>query len=94
MTAEQIILEPVVTEKSNHFKEVKKYVFRVDARANKFLVMQAVREIFNVHCTSCRIINVKAKPKRVRYKRGYTATWKKAIVTLPASETIAVFEGA
>ncbi len=94
MTAEQIIIEPVVTEKSNHFKESKKYVFKVNARANKFEVKQAVDALFNVHCKNCRIINVKSKPKRVRYKRGYTATWKKAIVTLPSNETIAVFEGA
>jgi large subunit ribosomal protein L23 len=94
MTASQIIIEPVVTEKSNRFKETKKFIFRVDAKANKFQIMQALKELFSVHCLSCKIINVKAKPKRVRYKRGYTATWKKAIVTLPATETITVFEGA
>jgi len=94
MTAEQIIIEPVVTEKTNHFKDVHKYVFKVDPRANKFEVKQALKTLFNVHCKSCRIVNVKSKPKRVRYKRGYTATWKKAIVTLPENETIAVFEGA
>ncbi len=94
MTAEQIIIQPVVTEKTNHYKDLKKYVFKVNPRANKFEVRRAVNQLFNVHCESCRIINVKSKPKRVRYKKGYTATWKKAIVTLPANETITVFEGA
>jgi large subunit ribosomal protein L23 len=94
LTAEQIIIEPVVTEKSNRLKEKKKYVFRVDARANKYQVKNAVKKLFDVHCKSCRIINVKAKPKKVRYKPGYTETWKKAIITLPENETIAVFEGA
>ncbi|MBN2351901.1 MAG: 50S ribosomal protein L23 [Spirochaetales bacterium] len=94
MTASQIIIEPVVTEKSNHLKEKKKYVFRVDMRANKFQITQALRELFNVHCLECRVLIVKSKPKRVRYKKGYTATWKKAIVTLPQNETISVFEGA
>ena len=94
MTADQIILEPVVTEKSNRFKEIKKYIFRIDARANKIQVKHALKELFNVHCTSCKIINVKEKPKRVRYKKGFTATWKKAIVTLLPNETIGAFEGA
>ncbi len=94
MTANQIIIEPVVTEKSNRLKEKKKYVFRVDMKANKFQIKQALRELFNVHCLECRVLTVKSKPKRVRYKKGYTATWKKAIVTLPQSETIGVFEGA
>jgi large subunit ribosomal protein L23 len=94
MTASQIIISPVVTEKSNRSKEKKKFIFQVDARANKFQIQQAVNELFNVHCLSCRVMTVKAKPKRVRYQRGYTATWKKAIVTLPASETITIFEGA
>jgi large subunit ribosomal protein L23 len=94
MTAEQIIIEPVVTEKSNRFKDHKKYIFKVDARANKYQVKNAVNALFKVHCLNCRIINVKAKPKKVRYKPGYTSTWKKAIVTLPSNEMITIFEGA
>lgn len=94
MKAEGIIIEPVVTEKSNRFKEKKKYIFRIDARANKLMVKQALKELFHVHCLSCQIINVKAKPKRVRYKKGYTGTWKKAIVTISPNEKITAFEGA
>jgi large subunit ribosomal protein L23 len=94
MEAEQIIIEPVVTEKSNHLREVGQYVFRVDSRANKVQIMQAVQELFNVHPVCCSILNVKRKPKRVRYRLGYTSGWKKAIVTVRSGETIQIFEGA
>lgn len=94
MQTTQVIIEPIVTEKSNLAREKGKYSFRVDARANKIQVMQAVRALFGVHPVACRIINVKRKPKRVRYQPGYTASWKKAIVTLRPGEAIQVFEGA
>jgi large subunit ribosomal protein L23 len=90
----KIILEPIVTEKTNAMREKHRYVFRVDPRANKLQIMQAVRDLFKVHPLACNVINVKGKPKRQRYTPGYTASWKKAIITLPASEKITVFEGA
>jgi large subunit ribosomal protein L23 len=94
MEYESILIEPVLTEKSNVMREENRYVFRVDPRANKTLVMEAVRRMFNVHPLDCNIITVKSKPKRLRGRPGKTATWKKAIVRLAAGETIAVFEGA
>ncbi len=93
MEPDQVIIEPVVTEKSNAMRETNKYAFRVASRANKNQVMTAVRRLFDVHPTSCNIATVKRKPKRVRYHRGYTAAWKKAIITLPAGEKISAFEG-
>lgn len=93
MDAAKVIIEPVVTEKSNQMRDSGKYVFKVDSRANKIQIMQAIQELFNVHPVSCRIMRVKRKPKRVRYQLGYTAEWKKAIVSLRAGETIQVFEG-
>ena len=93
MSAE-IILEPLVTEKSNSLRESRKYSFRVDPRATKRQVLMEVRRLFDVKPVSCNIINVPRKPKRVRYRRGYTAAWKKAIVTLPGDQTIDIFEGA
>jgi len=89
----KIIIEPIVTEKSNQMRDSGKYAFKVDSRANKIQIMQAVRALFNVHPVSCQIMRVKRKPKRVRYQLGYTAEWKKAIVTLRAGEAIHVFEG-
>jgi large subunit ribosomal protein L23 len=94
MRADQVIIEPIVTEKSNLSREKSKYSFRVDARANKIQVMQAVRALFGVHPVACNIMKVKGKPKRVRSQPGYTAGWKKAIVTLRSGEVIQVFEGA
>ena len=89
-----IIIEPLLTEKSNILREQNKYMFRVDPRANKLQVMSAVRALFDVHPVSCNIVNVKRKPKRVRYQKGYTASWKKAVVTLRENERISLFEGA
>ncbi len=94
LQADQVIIEPVVTEKTNVQRETGKYVFRVDPRANKLQIMGAVRELFDVQPVACNIVSVKSKPKRQRYKLGRTSTWKKAIVTLRAGETISVFEGA
>jgi len=94
MEYDSILIEPVLTEKSNTMREEGRYVFRVDARANKFMVMEAVRRMFNVHPLGCNIINVTSKPKRLRGRPGRTATWKKAIVRLAPGETIKVFEGA
>ncbi len=94
MDADQIIIEPLLTEKTNRLRESHMYAFRVDPRANKIQIRAAVRELFDVHPTDCHVINVKRKPKRVRYRKGYTASWKKAVVTLPANESIGIFEGA
>jgi large subunit ribosomal protein L23 len=93
MTLERIVIAPVVTEKTNIMRESHKYVFRVDSRANKFQIMKAVRDLYGVHPLACNIINITPKPKRVRYREGYTSAWKKAILTLPPEEKIAVFEG-
>jgi len=99
MRADQVIIEPVLSEKSNIARELdcKKYTFKVDARANKFEVMNAVKEIFKVNPTSCNVMNVGGKPKFSRGKggsiKGYTPSWKKAIVTLSKGETIDAIEG-
>ncbi len=94
MRADQVIIRPVLSEKTNALREENKYVFQVDARVNKIQVMDAVRELFNVHPVRCNVSTVKSKPRRVRYKAGRTATWKKAVVKLAPGETIEVFEGA
>jgi len=70
------------------------YVFRVDARATKLQIMEAVRRLFKVNPVSCNVMNVASKPKRLRNRPWRTSTWKKAIVRLAPGEKIAVFEGA
>ena len=94
MNKGEIIIHPIITEKSTELQEMGQYCFRVNRRANKKEVMRAVNEVFGVHPISCSIMNIKGKRKRERYKYGYTASWKKAIVTLKEGEKIELFEGA
>jgi large subunit ribosomal protein L23 len=93
MTYEQILIEPVLSEKANILREEGKYVFKVDPRATKIQIKEAVRRIYNVHPVSCTVMNVGGKPKRLRSRPGYTSSWKKAIVRLSKDEKISVFEG-
>ena len=92
--AQDIILAPVITEKATDGIASKKYTFRVATDANKAEIAAAVEELFGVKVAAVNTINMKKKPKRVGYHAGYTAAWKKAIVTLTAdSKTIAFFDG-
>ena len=90
---EDILIEPVLSEKANQLREEGKYVFKVNPLSTKPQIMEAVRRLFNVHPISCTTMNVGGKPKRQRYRKGYTADWKKAIVKLPKEEKISIFEG-
>jgi len=94
MNYDSILIEPVLSEKSNILRESGQYVFKVDPRADKTMIMEAVRRMFKVNPVSCRVMNVSSKPKRLRGKPGRTAEWKKAIVSLEKGQTIRVFEGA
>ena len=83
----EIIKAPVITEKSMA-KENGKYTFKVDPRANKIEIKNAIEKIFNVKVTSIRTINVKPKKRRVGRYTGLTNRTKKAIVTLAEGQTI------
>ncbi len=92
--AQDIVLKPLITEKSMDMMAEKKYAFKVATDATKPEIAHAVEELFGVKVASVNTINMKSKPKRVRYALGRTAEWKKAIVTLKAdSKTIEFFEG-
>jgi large subunit ribosomal protein L23 len=99
MRSDQIIIEPVLTEKSNGLRdsEQKKYTFKVDSRANKTEIKYAVEKLFQVTPVSCNLSWVKSKPKSTRSKsgarKGKTTAWKKAIVTLMPGEKIDAIEG-
>ena len=93
MNYEQILIEPVLSEKTNLLREEGKYVFKVDPRANKIQIKEAVRRLYKVHPVSCTTMVVGGKPKRQRSRAGYTASWKKAIVRLAKDEKISIFEG-
>ena len=89
----EIIIAPVITERSAILEQEGKYVFKVHPDANKFEIKDAVSKLFNVKVVSCTVMNVYGKMKRVRGRPGRTSSWKKAIVRLAAGETIKVFEG-
>ncbi len=92
--AQDIILKPVITEQSMDGLADKKYTFKVAVDATKPEIAKAVEELFGVKVAAVNTIMMKRKPKRLRYKVGYTAEWKKAVVTLTAdSKTIEFFEG-
>jgi large subunit ribosomal protein L23 len=93
MYYEDILIEPVLSEKANRLREEGKYVFRVIQSATKTQIKEAVSKLFNVHPISCTTMVVGGKPKRLRYKKGFTSSWKKAIIKLPKDEKIAIFEG-
>jgi large subunit ribosomal protein L23 len=93
MQYEDILIEPVLSEKANQLREEGKYVFKVAMSANKLQIKEAVRKLFNVNPISCTVMVVSGKPKRQRYRKGYTSDWKKAIVRLPKEEKISIFEG-
>jgi large subunit ribosomal protein L23 len=93
MIYEDILIEPVLSEKANLLREEGKYVFKVARSANKIQIKEAVRRLFNVHPVSCTVMVVGGKPKRLRNRPGHTADWKKAIVRLPKDEKISIFEG-
>jgi large subunit ribosomal protein L23 len=94
MLARQVIIEPVVSEKSYALMADGKYTFRVDARAHKTQVAKAVEEIFEVTVTDVRTLQVRAKPKRRGLHSGRTRSWKKAVVKLAPGDRIELFEGA
>ncbi len=92
--AQDIIIKPLITEKSMDMIADKKYAFKVAKDATKPEIAHAVETLFGVKVAAVNTINMKSKPKRLRYAEGRTAEWKKAIVTLKAdSKTIEFFEG-
>ena len=94
MDYQDILIEPVLSEKATVLRENGKYVFRVVPQATKIQVKEAVGRLFGVKVERCTVMNVKGKNRRVRYKMGKTSSWKKAIVTLSKGEVIKIFEGA
>ena len=90
---ENIIIKPVITEKSMSGIADKRYTFEVMKSATKPEIAKAVEEMFDVKVLSVNTINMKKKPKRLGVHAGFTGEWKKAIVTLkPESKSIAFFD--
>ena len=92
MDARDIIIRPVITEHSYDGMEYGVYTFEVAKEANKIEIAKAVEELFNVKVVKVNTMNVKPKPKRYRYQtKGYTKTWKKAMVTVAEGQSIELF---
>ena len=92
--AQDIIIAPVITEKSMSGISDKKYTFKVAKDANKLEIADAVETLFKVKVAKVNTINVRGKARRMGRYEGYTASWKKAVVTLKAdSKPIEFFDG-
>jgi large subunit ribosomal protein L23 len=87
MIAEEIIVRPIVTEKSNDGLQEGKYTFEVNKKATKVEIAKAVEKLFNVKVLKVNTMTVKGKQKRVGVHVGRTSDWKKAIVTIDTNPT-------
>jgi large subunit ribosomal protein L23 len=93
-TLHQVIVRPVVTEKSSAaYQTRKEYAFEVHPEANKHQIREALQKLFGVTATAVRTMQMRRHSVTRGRTRGVTARWKKAIVTLKDGDSIAVFEG-
>ena len=94
MAAQDIIVRPIITEKSMAVLGMKKYTFEVAKSATKVDIARAVEELFGVKVSKVNTLNVRGHFRRQGRSEGYTSAWKKAVVTLTEdSKTIEFFEG-
>ena len=93
MEARDILIRPIVTEKSTALMEQGKYTFRVPLAATKILIRQAVEQIFKVKVQAVNTMRYEGKLKRMGRTHGRRSDWKKAVVTLKPGEAIELFEG-
>jgi large subunit ribosomal protein L23 len=93
MDASQVIIRPVVSEKSYVLATADRYTFRVHADAHKTQIKQAIEQLFDVDVVEIRTLSVKSKPKRRGYTSGRTRAWKKAIVQVKPGQSIPIFQG-
>ena len=93
MDATQVLIRPVVSEKTYVLATAGKYTFRVHPDAHKTQIKQAVEELFGVKVLDVATMSVKGKPKRRGYTSGTRRSWKKAIVQVREGESIPIFQG-
>jgi large subunit ribosomal protein L23 len=90
----EVLIAPVVSEKSYSLISDRKYTFRVHENAHKTQIRQAVEQLFEVEVANVNVVKVQSKPKRRGLTRGRRPGWKKAIVQLKEGHEIEIFEGA
>jgi large subunit ribosomal protein L23 len=93
MDHSQVIIRPVVSEKSYVLASADKYTFRVHPDAHKTQIRQAVEALFDVKVVEVRTMSVRSKPKRRGLYSGRTRAWKKAVVQVRPGDTIPIFQG-
>ena len=93
MIPEEIIIKPIVTEKTSSNSAAGKYTFKVAKKATKVQIAQAVEKIFNVKVLNVNTMTVKGKEKRVGANVGFRPDWKKAIVTIDTNPTEKTYLG-
>jgi large subunit ribosomal protein L23 len=93
MEHSQVLISPVVSEKTYVLAAANRYTFRVHPNAHKTQIRQAVESLFDVHVIDVRTMSVKPKPKRRGTTSGRTIAWRKAIVQVRPDETIPIFQG-
>ena len=93
MDATQVLIRPVVSEKTYVLATAGKYTFRVHADAHKTQIRQAVEELFDVRVIGVATMSVKGKPKRRGYTAGSRRSWKKAVVQVREGDSIPIFQG-
>lgn len=93
MEATQVIIRPIISEKSFALAEAGKYTFRVHDHAHKTEIRQAIEQLFDVNVVAVRTASVKSKPKRRAHTSGRSRQWKKAIVEVRPGQSIPIFRG-
>ncbi len=93
MDHSQVIIRPVVSEKTYVLATLGKYTFRVHPDAHKTQIRQAVEALFDVKVVDVRTLSVKSKPKRRGLIAGRTRIWKKAVVQVGPGDEIPIFQG-
>lgn len=91
--ARNILIRPIISEKSYDLIERNRYTFEVDKRATKPQIARAVEEVFDVSVTAVNTMKVHGKPKKQGYSKGHRPDWKKAVVALKEGDRIEFFEG-
>jgi len=90
--SQDVIIRPVISEKSYRLMENNKFTFEVDSRAKKVEIRRAIEDIFKVTVTRVNTVAARGKNRRQGWSRGRTSDWKKAIVTLKEGDRIEFFE--
>ncbi len=93
MEARDILMKPIITEKSTALMQEGKYTFRVPLAATKIQIRQSVEDVFKVKVAAVNTMRYEGKMKRMGRHQGRRSDWKKAIVTLKPGESIEFFEG-